>query len=540
MKKRLVIVLAAVLTALSFGGLGSVYAGSSRNEAAHFDTSTAVDTGRWANPSGSVGVSGNALSFTETTSDNALVINRGYADDIHEYYPEREEIPILEADFTISAESVSGQFGFLYGMRSTTSSESFGRAGQSAVLISENGGKLSVSAVYFETRNEPTEIAPAVEIGDASAQLGVRVRLSRIYSGEEFSESLTVQASSGGGEWVTVADGAEGGPSVGYFGFGQNGQNLVQVTACTAYVYEYVTAANTSDADTACTADFDSGTYNLNEWYVEGNYGYFSPSFLGVRDGKLVFQNMANASISTVYRYSNLELSFTLSDLVKTAAKDGEPVAEFDPAKSVLDQYDHLVSSGLYIVLGCEEYEGQALDSVYFYIEPYYGTEENINATVNGSFTEAPGCTRLTYFDGQERICRLLPDNLWSEEVGDVSFRISMVDGAITFEYSIAEDVCTEIDLPDAQVMPYGHVKLVSKGFGRSVCSDLELAEMGDKIRQANFSLDNISLRNLDTDADKVLVTVPFEGIEYEKTDYEYTDTWSDEDLIWNRLGGAA
>lgn len=545
MKKRVCLWLAAVLAALSVGGVWFAYAGMSQNKVSDFGSAD-VNTSHWANPTGTVGISGKTISFSDSTAKNALVINRGYAADIHEYYPERETVSVFEADFTLEAESIPSKFAFVYGLRGTTSSESYGRAGQSAVTVEESDGNLFVGISCFESKNTPSEVAAPVAAGASTEPLKVSVRASRRYAGTEFREEVSVRAKSGEGEWLTVAENAEGGPSVGYFGFGQDEACRVRVTACLAYVYEYVTAENTSDAQKPCVADFNSGTYNLNEWHTEGNYGYFSPSFLGVREGKLVFENMANASLSTRHRYSNLELSFTLSDLSRSAEKAGAPVSAYDPSRPVREQYDKLVSSGLYILLGCSEIEGQALENVYFHIEPYYGEVDehgqaiDIAATVNGSFTEAPNCTRLTYFDGQNKVCRQLPDNLWAEDVGNVSFRLSMEDGKISFAYSLDGEKWTEISLPDAQSMPYGYVKLVSKGFGKSVCEDLELAEMADKIRQANFSLDNVSLRNLDIGADKVLVTVPFQGIEYERKDDVYTDSWSEDDLIWNRLEGGS
>lgn len=545
MKKRVCLWLAALLAALSAGGVWFAYAGMSQNKVSDFGSSD-VNTSHWANPTGTVGISGKTISFSDSTAKNALVINRGYAADIHEYYPERETVSVFEADFTLEAETIPSEFAFVYGLRGTTSSESFGRAGQSAVIVEETEGNLSVGVSYFESKNTPSEVVAPVAVGTTTESLKISVRASRRYSGETFREAVTVRAKSGEGAWVTVADNAEAGPSVGYFGFGQNEACRVRITECLAYVYEYVTAENTSDAEKPCVADFNSGTYNLNEWHTEGNYGYFSPSFLGVREGKLVFENMANASLSTRHKYSNLELSFTLSDLSVSAEKDGVSVGAYDPSRPIREQYDRLVSSGLYILLGCSEIEGQALENVYFHIEPCYGEVDehgqaiDIAATVNGSFTGAPNCTRLTYFDGQNKICRQLPDNLWTEEVDAVSFRLSMEDGKISFAYSLGGDDWKEVELPDTQSMPYGYVKLVSKGFGKSVCEDLELAEMADKIRQANFALDDVTLRNLDIGADKVLVTVPFQGIEYERKDDVYTDNWSEEDLIWNRLEGGS
>ena len=293
--------------------------------------------------------------------------------------------------------------------------------------------------------------------------------------------------------------------SEGFTAIGQNGICTAEVSSVKIKAYRYFNA----ETPLEITENFDNGHYNRNAFFtrstMEESGGYSGGCY--VENGALKF-DVLSSFISTIYRYSNFELTFDLTDVQR---------------ENILDDNGNILTP--------------AVDNSWFGIS--FGAEEN-----RGEFdNHMRNATVLTMHvkDSSLRMWTPYPDNtellsypeayktpemdiLNKDNAGKIyNYKISMKDGKFTASYKLS----TEENYPavplvnyDLGYTPYGSVSIIS-------------------YVATGYTIDNIRILNTDYAPSAVTVTYEKNGMQ-QTGDYKYTDGWSDADLLTHKKSGCS
>lgn len=301
----------------------------------------------------------------------------------------------------------------------------------------------------------------------------------------------------------------------GYFAIFSEGKNEVKVSDLSLYGYSYDTPENVN-----YTENFDNGGYNANVFYSMSKVSPLSPSYLTVEDGALKFSNTAGAHITTRHAYSNFEIVFDVTELQRTALYDENGNVE------------KLISNWFSIAFGVDNPD-QAPEStnpmaVSLQVEGMPSDERTDQTKPN----ENP---RLILWDkGTPQIITDMPYNIWdaSFEGKVVNVKFSICDGEIKLWMKASEENWGEpVFAYDLGYTPSGHVRLYTWGQSATLPNGLKYNSI------ANFTIDNLSVKNTDYEGAKRLTTVEYKSnIIQSAPDYSYTTQPDENDLLINRL----
>jgi hypothetical protein len=537
MKKRVKwILLLCLISAASMLTPGrAAYAGYSKNSAEN-TASGGFDPSNWLLFGGSgVSVSAQSIEF-DTTSSSLRAVTTTSANDTHASFPDRDAVDLFDADIAFALERAGGRFAFMFGLNSSTSS--YGSAGSSIIWFNIKSNQLYAGISHHATANVQTVIYPETKISNwnTAAVIKLGVKSVRQYTDQAYADKLDVTV--GIGTTTDISTSALSGCiGTGYMGFATSASVKAGVTTCSLFTYQYLTASNSSDGTCYAVADFANDSYNVNEWYSEGRFGYFRPTGMEISGGKMRFNNLATSAFSAKLAYSNFEMKFTVSDIQKTPLKDGAPALKtYDPLKSLESQYDSVVSAGFYVIMGSLEYAGVSLSTPYVFFEPYYrNSSEPTDITLDSDshFTAVPDCTRLTVFDGSAYQYFELDDNLWGGSYGAVAITVVMEDGALSVSYSFDGGAQKAVDgIAPFEITPYGYPMIAAMGYKRNVGLWLDETGTAYRLKQVQFSLSGISLLNKDYGAADQAVTPVYVSNEATDFHYNYADSWDRSDLL--------
>lgn len=493
--------------------------------------------GNWTNPGSGVNLANGGVEFFASNSADSRIISKSTAVDMYKYDKSATLVTVFESSYGFRLTSSEGKFGFMFGL-----SSAIGKCqakNSSFVWASRNGNTVTLGiSEFLESGTERVVVSKDVACG-TSQTLNFSVTAYRDYANEALPKNkLTVKYGVGSTANTTLLSSETViNSAVGYLGFGQTGKSEAKLTSCKATTRSYLIVANNSSENTWAIADFESGDYNLAEWYSEANFGYFANSAVKVHDGKLTFKNVSHAVFSTKFEYSNFETEFKVTDLQRYAEKDGEEVtAEYDPDVKLNEQYDSLISTGFTLGLGALDYYGaNANSSISF--EPYYGeVDENGNAidimeNVLGEYNKTPNLTRIVINNNGSKSYFQAADNFWAKDAGDIVIKLKVVDGAVELSYVInGKEV--SIEMEEFSVTPYGYVKIYANGTGRMYVGYLEDYGLANKAKQVSLALDYMKIRNLDVGSAEVKVDVSHNSSNTARDDYAYVDTYDAKDLL--------
>ncbi len=409
----------------------------------------------------------------------------------------------MQATFNISELPSGARFGLGFGLKNVLSQMQV--KGSKFLCFEENGSDLKLSLYSFDASS-----GAETNLFDSGALVLAKNTAITVQFTVGTDDSVSCDVN--GSVFNLPADSVNG---EGYLGFGQN--NVAGVTASISEL-SVKAYSNTTPKNTNVYENFNNNAFNSRTINTYAPLGAFTNSYLEVRDGKLQFSNVPkNAMMSTVFEYSNFALGFTLCDLQRS------------PEYGANDELAKPVSCGFALALGCLS-KNVKKTSVELMLEvnPFGGTP-----TTPAKYTEIVVRSNNVI---QKRVVISNEYNIWSmdNDGKDYDFLIYMTDGKLTV--SIKETVetgYTQIFAYDHGATPVGFMQISSvDGLTARQSAGVDL----NKVWQGNFSLDNISIRNRDEGARLTLVDYANNKTPI-PSDYEYEDTWDDDDLLQDELG---
>lgn len=427
---------------------------------------------------------------------------------------------LLDAEFSVKINRVDDgkMFGFAFGL--DTPSSKIPSQDSNILAFKADGNNLKLLLCSYDKSNNLTTIFEKDGYVDATNS-AVKLNLYVDVNGG-------VNIKLDGTEVFNKAD--AGIDAEGFVGFGQNGKFSAEVSGVSVHAYENVTPMNSDFFET-----FDNDEYNAEVLYSQGKTGYVKPSYVVCENGKFVFKNASRGTtgtynvtvtqtdvrsyyynsssyISTIYPYSNVDLSFDCQF-------DGENAS---------------CSSGFSIILG-RDFANESTENLKTEAKDL---GENIKKDLweicfnksDRSIVSQYVYGYIELYNGKNKVDTItLPNelNVFSDENYGKPFSVwvQMLDGNLDvylkFEGSVA---FTKVYSYQMANTPQGCVQIRANG----ALSDAMFATLG------NFSIDNLSVTNFDLDGNKK--PVKFRSNIWNTDDYEYKDTWDDNDII---QGGA-
>lgn len=306
----------------------------------------------------------------------------------------------------------------------------------------------------------------------------------------------------------------------GYMAFYSYGKNNVSVGSLSLIGYKYDLPENIEYTET-----FDNG-YNANVFYSESTASPITPSSLSVKNSKFVFENVASGHITTKYVYSNFELSFDISNL--------QAIPEFDENGNILK----LVSNYFGIAYGLDAYD-VSVDQAFKYSKwlQIGGVNDNLDKSKvnsagryvlwdnNGSWNPLSSDQSLSTFN-------LWDANFINGQTVNVKFKVTdgLVELYMKFEAASDWIKCFSYDTGTSKT---GYIRIMTWG-SQNINTTKGLGYNGI----ANFTIDNLSIKNTDYDGAKKVVESPIykSNIRERAKDYNYTTSTDDSDLLAEKI----
>lgn len=423
------------------------------------------------------------ISFTENSTADTRINSQYRVSNIKT----GERTQCLDGAMTLKISDIAKnkRFGIVLGL--TYSFEYAEAAGSTYIWFEKinTGLKLGVS-VYDKTSAEDTlfdsEIAVATtnEAFSLAFSVGVNGGLDLSINEETLitAEEVMVNAK-------------------GYFGFGQTGTSVAEISDIEVYAYTNETPTNANFCERFECNEFNAiALYSRSDATNEENKGIY------IENEKLAFKNVAKGHISTKRIYSNVDTSFDLQ-MGRTEKTDENGVMV------------RTVSAGFSLLFGAENYK-----------KANGGYEIRFDHT-NSDFLHSKIKTIIKIFkDGECVVEQTLGEelNIFDEKLAEdtlVNVWVSMLNGKIAvwlkFEGEVGFKKAIEYDFGTT---PLGYVQLSSNGY-ESGAPESTLC---------NMTIDNLSFTNFDTDGKTE--KIGFRTNIWNTDDFKYEDTWQDSDLI--------
>ncbi len=409
---------------------------------------------------------------------------------------------IFDANFTVNIDnipSVAGnRFAFAFGLSKV--SAQLGTDGVGEVYFTKDGEGLKVGVCRYW-------VSPA-DSGTHKIEYLKPAKFAGIAIGLDLHVSVTLNAS---GKLVVsvLPDGADEEDRIvlcdetvennnentkeGFICFGQNGKCDVSVSNVAINSYNYENMATPLKVE----ENFDNGHYNDQAWFSKSDAGKY-PGGISVQDGALVFHNAQNAIFGTKYAYSNFEMTFDLVDVRREI--------ETDASGNITAP----LPSWFGISIATPAYNSSFGASV---------ASELMYAMESGGRTVAyryyPGTLSVQSWNNK------FTDKFWDKSKdGEIyNMKVSMIDGVFTLTYKNADQDEYPADpyyTCDLGYTPSGYVRLLA-------------------YEPAGFTFDNFVIINKDAKPTEVKIGYTENSLPG-REDFVYTDGWSDDDLIINRL----
>lgn len=308
---------------------------------------------------------------------------------------------------------------------------------------------------------------------------------------------------------------AEGTNAEGYICLGQKS---VAAGAVEAEIDNVVILNNYYDRpqNSEIIADFNDDDYNVNDWYIKSTgFGGIS-SGLYVSEGQLHFNNVAqDTTFATRRKYSNFELRFDITDLRRRVVYDEKGNKTYP------------VSSWIGVSFGCDreyvedivnfgEFYGTA-PLLYFYVDLDAETWEKTSKTklmLNnyGAYQSFELPDKFDFYDAAN-----------ADKI--VKIKMTMEDGVLTVKMKYDDGFYETVLMKDFGFTPLGFVQFWGMG-------DLGYDSTGgDALMVGKFTLDNISVSNLDKKPN--IVDSKYESSKRpEREDYPYEEKDDDEEFL--------
>ena len=404
----------------------------------------------------------------------------------------------LSAEVNVDIKKITngGQFGLCYGLEKLNSE--ILSAGSTYIGFTKSSEAWKMTVKYADENAVVTKGEALLPTGKFTLQTEV----SADGTAEIFID----------GEMILRAEGTN---AEGYICLGQKS---VAAGAVEAEIDNVVILNNYYDRpqNSEIIADFNDDDYNVNDWYIKSTgFGGIS-SGLYVSEGQLHFNNVAqDTTFATRRKYSNFELRFDITDLRRRVVYDEKGNKTYP------------VSSWIGVSFGCDreyvedivnfgEFYGTA-PLLYFYVDLDAETWEKTSKTklmLNnyGAYQSFELPDKFDFYDAAN-----------ADKI--VKIKMTMEDGVLTVKMKYDDGFYETVLMKDFGFTPLGFVQFWGMG-------DLGYDSTGgDALMVGKFTLDNISVSNLDKKPN--IVDSKYESSKRpEREDYPYEEKDDDEEFL--------
>lgn len=436
-----------------------VYAGHSRVSVDSSSFSKGINTAVWSNPEGDVIAKKGVLSFTKNSTKYTRLITKSMV----ERAESGEKFANVSLGLLLKKMPNKGEFILGFGLGSV---ESFSKsAGQiEIVFLNENGVKLEV-----RNYNEVGEEKVLIKRKDIGILFGSQADIDVVINS---NQKMTIKVN--GREVVSekIPFLPEG--SVGFF---QTGSCEVDIPKLSISSYKYDSPENCNFIER-----FDDDSYNVNTIFTKVTRSNYVPCTMSVEeyddDFVMYYENSGAAQISTLYQYSNFELTFDVPYLLR---------------KNIEDENENIISEkSMWIGVSFGDEMIESSDNGYIYSPEMllFDRDSVVKSLAQGSAPVAQS-EKYPFFA--------------EDETRGFSVKVSVVDAHVKIGMKwLNEEAYTtigEYDTIDGQT-PLGYVHIWTCG-------------------PATFAIDNIEMTNLD--AKPNLIEVDYKTSKFEiPEDYVY------------------
>lgn len=493
------LIAAFVLCVVPILSPSAAHAGSSTLTVADKSSiSSGIDVAKWLNYGQVKGKDGKIVFDDDVRSSGRLVATTKIQD-----YSDYGMEDIFNAEYTMKIDDIPTEEGNRFAL-------AFG--------INDIEGKLGSTGsteIYFVKSEDALKVGVSRFSENGEVKIAEPISVDRLSFGAKFTVNASLNAdgvmaadiSAAGGSKVALLN-EENSPlnfghsTEGYTVIGQNGKCTAEISSIKIKAFRYFNA----ETPLEITENFDNGHYNRNAFFSralnEETGGYSGGCY--VENGALKF-DVLSSFISTVYRYSNFELTFDLVDAqredklddngnVLTPAVNNSWFGISIGAEENRGVFDNHVRGGVLLTMLARE------DAMRVY-NPYpdlYAVDGNFLVSYPEAY-KAPEMQILNK-DNAGRI---------------YNYKVTMQDGKFGLWYKLSDSESfpavplVEFDLG---YTPYGSVAIISYVY-------------------TGYTIDNIKIVNKDIAPKIVTITYEENGMK-QAEDFKYTDTWSNEDLI--------
>ncbi|MDR1092874.1 MAG: hypothetical protein LBL66_01855 [Clostridiales bacterium] len=430
---------------------------------------------------------------------------------------------VLTASFTLRLINVGAGkcFGFVFGLPSV-----FGDAGSDGAyfLYFENQGGYRCGLIRYVDGGETVIAPPAPLPPNVGTGIGADDFTAEVSAGASGALNVSI---AGETLYAGTVAGAE---FSGYIGFAQAGDETTvgkTVYAELSDISAYNKFYDRPETPAVVSENFDAGDFDTNLWrFADNSSGLYGGVYAG--GGKLYFDRApAGANFGTAYKYSNFDLAFTLSDFQNTAESDPKARGGIRAA-----------CGPLIITFGVDS----AAAPTWFWSALVTGYSLQIGTAIDMQTGARTGKTSFALYrglrTGTEVVARAeLPakyDMYNGADDARYECGIAVTDGHFSVGLRVGgETAYTEVlsaELPGGETTA-GYITFWAYANNPATNPYFTLTQT------AQFSLDDVVLRNTDESA-RTVAPPPRSSSKIDPLgDAPYTDAYDAGDLLQNRLG---
>lgn len=459
-----------------------------------------LDKGTWR-IAGNVKSVNDSVVFDGDCSPNARITTRNVfkdcsADGINEIYTSSYTLTIYDIP---SGEDK--RFAFSYGLEKIAGE--LGEKGTSEVyFINDGNDVLKVGVCKFdEESGAKTDIVAPTDYPSLAFGSSFTLNVSLVTDGYM---TVTVAPAGVSVPYVLCDDSTKGNT-----GHSDSGRVCIgQTDVCEATIssvkiksYDYTNAATPIEL----TESFDNDEYNGNAFYTRSdpNDGTNLSGGVKIENGALTFIGRP-CFISTVYSYSNFEMTFDLTDVTRKTVKDAD-------GNVVKEKASGWLGFSLEASTGRGSFDNHARTNVLYTME--------VEGKISRLYNQLNSNPKMQEYPAAYKTVEM--DILSEKNEGKVyNYKVSMHDGVFSVWYKLSDSAnypSEPLFSKDLGYTPYGSVAIMAYGY-------------------CGYTFDNLKIVNKDIHPQKV--EIEYSGVKNRtEPDFSYEDKWSDGDLITNKIG---
>lgn len=459
-----------------------------------------LDKGTWR-IAGNVKSVNDSVVFDGDCSPNARITTRNVfkdcsADGINEIYT---------SSYTLTISDIpSGEdkrFAFSYGLEKIAGE--LGEKGTSEVYFINGGNDvLKVGVCKFDKESgAKTDIVAPTDYPSLAFGSSFTLNVSLVADGYM---TVTIAPAGVSVPYVLCDDSTKGNTDHSDSGrvcIGQTDVCEATISSVKIKSYDYTNAATPIEL----TESFDNDEYNGNAFYTRSdpNDGTNLSGGVKIENGALTFTGRP-CFISTVYSYSNFEMTFDLTDVTRKTVKDAD-------GNVVKEKASGWLGFSLEASTGRGAFDNHARTNVLYTME--------VEGKISRLYNQLNSNPKMQEYPAAYKTVEM--DILSEKNEGKVyNYKVSMHDGVFSVWYKLSdsENYPSEpLFSKDLGYTPYGSVAIMAYGY-------------------CGYTFDNIKIVNKDIHPQKV--EIEYSGVKNRtEPDFSYEDKWSDGDLITNKIG---